>query len=36
MKTLHEIYDSLQNKKDTGQAMSGHEKMELHYVTKII
>lgn len=36
MKTLYEIYDLLQKKKDTGQSMSGHERMELHYVTEII
>jgi hypothetical protein len=32
----HEIYDKLQKKKDNGEAMSGHERMQLDYVTQII
>jgi len=36
MISLHEIYHSLQKKKDTGQSMSGSERMELNYVSQII
>lgn len=35
MKTDHERYRELQYKKDTGQAMSGHERMELSYLTEL-